>query len=178
VQFSHLVKQTLRIALQQLRYIDKHRYLWVDAICINQDDSDEKSDQVHRMGQTYKCASKVCIWLGLNSQDTALNFFANWTDNSIYHLVNNESSHWAEMRIALVSLFNNPWFGRRWILQEMAFARRTTFYLGAKQLEGDMFIGAMRNLSKYDIRAELERREIESRSVKYFWRSYYDSGAR
>jgi hypothetical protein len=38
---------------------------WIDAICINQDDVDEKSEQVPRMGQLYSSASQVWVWLGL-----------------------------------------------------------------------------------------------------------------
>ncbi|KAJ4289863.1 hypothetical protein N0V90_011196 [Kalmusia sp. IMI 367209] len=40
------------------------RYLWVDAICINQDDEIEKSHQVFHMLQIYQLANKVIAWLG------------------------------------------------------------------------------------------------------------------
>lgn len=39
-------------------------YWWIDAICINQEDIDEKSTQVPRMGRLYSMASRVWIWLG------------------------------------------------------------------------------------------------------------------
>jgi hypothetical protein len=38
---------------------------WIDAICINQGDIDEKNEQVPRMGQLYSSASQVWVWLGL-----------------------------------------------------------------------------------------------------------------
>ena len=38
--------------------------IWIDAICINQDDSDEKAWQVELMGSIYKSCSQVYIWLG------------------------------------------------------------------------------------------------------------------
>jgi hypothetical protein len=39
--------------------------LWVDAICINQQDKVEKTAQVSRMHEIYSAASNVCIWLGV-----------------------------------------------------------------------------------------------------------------
>lgn len=42
----------------------KNRRLWVDAICINQADTDEQSHQVFRMGLVYRNASKTLVWLG------------------------------------------------------------------------------------------------------------------
>ncbi|KAF5703502.1 heterokaryon incompatibility protein het-6 [Fusarium globosum] len=46
-----------------------HKYLngrpiWTDAVCINQDDPDEKTVQVARMDEIYSAAEKVFIWLG------------------------------------------------------------------------------------------------------------------
>jgi hypothetical protein len=37
---------------------------WIDAICINQDDVNERSEQVPRMGQFYSSANHVWVWLG------------------------------------------------------------------------------------------------------------------
>lgn len=42
----------------------KSRYLWIDAICINQDDIAEKNSQVAMMAEIYKKATRVNIWLG------------------------------------------------------------------------------------------------------------------
>ncbi|KAF2423735.1 heterokaryon incompatibility, partial [Tothia fuscella] len=52
-------------ALRMLRPSAKERrYLWVDAICINQADESEKSDQVWNMLHIYQTARKVMAWLG------------------------------------------------------------------------------------------------------------------
>ncbi|KAF2186080.1 hypothetical protein K469DRAFT_487701, partial [Zopfia rhizophila CBS 207.26] len=40
------------------------KHIWVDAICINQNDLDEKSEQVPIMGEIYSRATKVYAWLG------------------------------------------------------------------------------------------------------------------
>ena len=61
--FSVNVTLNLAAALRTLRYPDKGRDLWVDALCINQNDNDEKSYQVRLMLEIYKTPS-VLIWLG------------------------------------------------------------------------------------------------------------------
>jgi hypothetical protein len=38
--------------------------LWIDAICINQDDMAERSEQVKLMTEIYRNAKRVLIWLG------------------------------------------------------------------------------------------------------------------
>ncbi|KAK0751268.1 heterokaryon incompatibility protein-domain-containing protein [Schizothecium vesticola] len=38
---------------------------WIDAICINQDDIQEKNRQIRIMPHIYFCASAVLVWLGL-----------------------------------------------------------------------------------------------------------------
>ncbi|KAF2030173.1 HET-domain-containing protein, partial [Setomelanomma holmii] len=56
--------ENLSHALQALRYQHQSRYLWVDAICINQLDTTEKSHQVQNIGRIYEHASTVIVWLG------------------------------------------------------------------------------------------------------------------
>ena len=47
-----------------LRHLDKKRYYWIDAVCINQDDLEERNQQIQRMREIYKSAVTVVIWLG------------------------------------------------------------------------------------------------------------------
>jgi hypothetical protein len=60
----YCIKKNLECALRYLRSKESPRVLWVDAICINQNDLDEKSEQVPRMGEIYSRATKVYAWLG------------------------------------------------------------------------------------------------------------------
>lgn len=68
------ITQNLARALPYLRYLSKPRRLWIDAICINQDDADERSSQVQRMRDVYSLASRVVVWLGPGTADTELAF--------------------------------------------------------------------------------------------------------
>jgi hypothetical protein len=54
----------LERALRYLRREKQHRTLWIDALCINQQDDAEKKIQIQRMDFLYANASEVRIWLG------------------------------------------------------------------------------------------------------------------
>lgn len=59
-----MVGINLRTALLNLRDLQNSRILWIDAICINQEDLDERSVQVAIMGDIYRQARRTVIWLG------------------------------------------------------------------------------------------------------------------
>ena len=52
-----------------LEKLDGVQHLWVDAICINQNDAGEKSTQVPLMGSMYAGATAVIVWLGLDESN-------------------------------------------------------------------------------------------------------------
>lgn len=63
--------------LRHLRKREKQRFLWIDAICINQNDNKEKACQVQLMEEIYQQAENVHVWLGEgNSQDRLPEIFA------------------------------------------------------------------------------------------------------
>jgi hypothetical protein len=47
-------------------------YLWVDALCIDQENVTERSHQVNLMGTIYKAAARVVVWLGPLEPDGAI----------------------------------------------------------------------------------------------------------
>ena len=58
---------------EALCYIQQDRHpvtLWVDAICINQDDNSEKNEQVQKMREIYERAAEVIVWLGPAGDDS------------------------------------------------------------------------------------------------------------
>ncbi|KAG9497278.1 hypothetical protein J7337_012073 [Fusarium musae] len=58
------VMANLHDALLDLRLPTQRRVLWVDALCINQADNDEKSKQIRLMHEIYSQAYEVLIYLG------------------------------------------------------------------------------------------------------------------
>ncbi|KAK0718942.1 heterokaryon incompatibility protein-domain-containing protein [Apiosordaria backusii] len=84
------VSTNLYAALKRLRSREKVVNLWVDAVCINQQDPDERGHQVGIMRQIYEQAEEVAIWLGgkQDDDDLAEDFMLSsgltsldWTDN-------------------------------------------------------------------------------------------------
>jgi hypothetical protein len=58
------------VALRTLRYTHQKRRLFVDAICLDQENVEEKEVQVKLMGEIYILARRVLIWLGEGSTET------------------------------------------------------------------------------------------------------------
>lgn len=69
------ITPSVHSALQRLRYPDRSRHLWVDQVSINQDDTDERSQQVELMGHIYRDADHVLVWLGSDQAGLAESAF-------------------------------------------------------------------------------------------------------
>lgn len=63
-RMEYRVSPSLAGALRRFRSEDTVRYLWADALCINQYDNDEKSQQVSFIHSIFRKASSVLVWLG------------------------------------------------------------------------------------------------------------------
>ncbi|KAF4414864.1 heterokaryon incompatibility [Fusarium acutatum] len=72
------ITNTLAVALKSIKLCTAERLLWVDQICINQQDEAEKAIQVPLMGNIYSTATTTIAWLGEASQrsDEAMNYIA------------------------------------------------------------------------------------------------------
>ncbi|KAI0104011.1 heterokaryon incompatibility protein-domain-containing protein [Nemania sp. FL0031] len=62
------ITQNLRDALIRFRHPVEKRSIWADAICINQNDNNEKRWQLELMAEIFRCASSVLVWLGGDSK--------------------------------------------------------------------------------------------------------------
>ena len=62
---------TVEEALRGLRTKedDRHLVIWIDAVCINLDDLDERGEQVAMMKDVYQSARKTIVWLGDRAGD-------------------------------------------------------------------------------------------------------------
>jgi hypothetical protein len=130
--------------LRALRYPGRKRYLWVDALCIDQRNILERNYQVSLMSKIYESAEQVCVWLGEKSADSSLAIeFASrvveleHTDSLVEDQTTTKK--WA----ALSAMMRRPWFSRRWIIQELALARSAVIYCGTDQLDWSTFAFAV-----------------------------------
>ena len=129
------IRSDLYVALQRLRDLHNHRHFWVDAICINSEDINEKNSHVALMPNLSYHASNVGILLGADSSDSGLAM------DFVGRLVNLEDIRRMEdyctrrELMALDSLMKRQWFCSRWSLQVSALARRATLYCGNAQID-------------------------------------------
>ncbi|TVY76095.1 Heterokaryon incompatibility protein 6 OR allele [Lachnellula suecica] len=137
------ILSSLRAALHRLRLPNEDRFTWVDALCINQVDTAEKSHQVPMMGKIYQSARSVVIWLGEEADDSdlALSFIPRVTDLSQFDRIIQDQSAIHEW-YSLYKLLNRSWFSRKWVVQELAFAKQAEVYCGNGKVDWPLFADA------------------------------------
>ncbi|KAH6684026.1 heterokaryon incompatibility protein-domain-containing protein [Halenospora varia] len=119
---SFKVTPNLSAALHALRLLDKPRAIWIDAICINQNDLQERSDQVQLMRKIYQQAATVYVWLDVevDPEDQALRKLLTFNDHSIEKDLGDNASFWEP----LSPIWKNPYWMRVWIQQEISNAAK------------------------------------------------------
>ena len=154
------IRRNLYKALLQFREKHtEHDRLWVDALCIDQDNISERNEQVKRMRQIYRYAHQIIVWLGVEKEDSdlamelAIDFESNaesvaWVSQSLAQP--GSYMHWKALG-RLLDSFNRPYWRRLWVVQEIISARKCEVYCGyhATTLQaldkiGDAFDEAMR----------------------------------
>ncbi|KAF2256141.1 HET-domain-containing protein, partial [Trematosphaeria pertusa] len=127
-----------------LRHLQKNkeRYLWIDALCINQRDDAEKARQVARMGGIFGRADKVQVWLGEATEEDEIPTIFEWLKECVAkerfiqktkegdRLRKGVILKMEKQRRLVVRLLARPWFHRRWVLQEVALAKDATVRCG------------------------------------------------
>jgi hypothetical protein len=124
------VTENLYTALLHLRFEHKPRILWVDAICIDQQNLEERSAQVQLMFRIYGSAARVIVWLGEQSEDSdlALDVIESWSRPSAI-LADRLSTTSIEYK-ALDNLFARSWWNRSWVVQEVVNSKIVEFVVG------------------------------------------------
>lgn len=141
------VTSNLHSALVALRKRHKHPLLWVDAVCINQQDKEEQSHQVSMMTQIYSQAKSVAIWLGLEADNSehAITLLRDVSNTAHDAKATNRLIASKENRMrftALVDLFERDYWDRLWVVQEVLNARSVTVYCGNTSLPWRVYVDA------------------------------------
>ncbi|KAK8096028.1 heterokaryon incompatibility protein-domain-containing protein [Apiospora kogelbergensis] len=118
------VASSLYGALEALRHQSESVWVWVDGLCINQQDREEKSKQVQLMTSIYSSAKTVAIWLGpqADGSHNAVRCLQDMADKAdspgeISKLI--RSSHESGGLAGVVSLFARNYWQRLWVVQEV-----------------------------------------------------------
>lgn len=122
--------------------------LWIDAMCIDQQDDEEKGQQVSIMDQVYSNASVVLAWLGDSDEVTRVALdhlftLAQLNETPIEQAKNTNVIHSDLTSIGfknsspgneLYAFFKRAYFRRAWILQEAVLAKRLVMCCGTIML--------------------------------------------
>ena len=151
------IPPSLADALQYLRHPTDPRLLWCDALCINQDDPDEKASQVQKMFIIFKSATGVIGWLGKADdhcmmfcdisrlqQERRLNNVE--SARSLYRLEDHSKSCVTRMRKDVSLFLERSLFHRLWIRQEVAAAESFTLQCGTLLVD---FVSFMRFIQPF-----------------------------
>lgn len=106
------VTSTLHTALVHLRNHSIHRVLWIDAICIDQQNQVEKEHQIQFMATVYSQAYRVLVWLGEAAADSDLVFREIQSDEAKGSV---SASDEERIQLAGLALLQRPWFRRVWV---------------------------------------------------------------
>ncbi|KAK8060971.1 heterokaryon incompatibility protein-domain-containing protein [Apiospora saccharicola] len=137
-----LITPNCKAAVERLRYEKEPRILWIDAICINQEDKKECSSQVAMMNSIFRAAKVVLMWLGKEEEDSEAAFssipilarayeqadrssfgasVASFRAGAILEAVNTIPDQ-EQVANGWASLARRTYFQRAWIFQEVILA--------------------------------------------------------
>lgn len=157
-----IVRDNLWHFLRRRRHQSQASRLWIDALCINQTDLQERSSQVQLMGTIYRVAERTLVWLDAasNDIDIAMDFIQRATLSDL--LLNPETA----LRQAIQKWAAHPYWSRTWVVQEFLLSQDLTILCGLKQVEWKS--------------AQLFYQRIEdskSKQRKHDWREFTNSPA-
>lgn len=153
------ITQNCEYVLRQARWYSGSRpgYYWVDAICIDQQNTPEKNEQVARMGDIYRDAR--CVLACVGAHDDASRMLFSWVRGHTDYLLSVASSstarsagmrsRWLRLRwllahrsrtlitqlpTALIGFSTRPYFTRLWVLQELFHGREIVLCCGTDHI--------------------------------------------
>ncbi len=125
------LRPNLASAMHTLRRLHQDTHIWIDALCINQEDNTEKSTQIPLMADIYRLSDSVAIWLGETTSYGRLAFsFASWITKHPDLVAKVAEQQLKVLITAFFDMIRNPWFQRKWIIADFVFAKEVNLHYG------------------------------------------------
>ena len=170
-------------ALRNLRKKNYNRDIWIDAICIDQENLEERSKQVRIMDSIYRQASRVIAYLGEETTGSRVLFQelaevdASLSIPSTATLTRERPKEMVSQELA--SLFERPWFRRVWVLQE-AHVNKVLFMCGSTAASWSALVECLWGYQDHEIpalafRMQWRKPVIYSDARFTLWGLLYDS---
>ncbi|KXH62729.1 HET domain-containing protein [Colletotrichum nymphaeae SA-01] len=130
--FSFDISPTVDSLLRALRQPSTTRSLWIDAICLNQQDTGEKAQQLpHDKTAAIFSAIRMMPTIPDTKQ---VKIMAEAT------LKITKSQLGADHILQLKHFLSRPWFSRRWIIQEACLAKEAKVHCGTSSLDHEQIM--------------------------------------
>ena len=155
-----LINVNLFYALSRMRSTRADVLLWADALCIDQANDTEKTNQVRMMGDIYSQAQLVVVWLGLEEQHdreaysdacrlyNVLGIVSPSTETSLAK--SDETIDLGKLGLPerlfdsrwtrLIHLLSKGWYSRVWIIQEFLKARSSVFLCDKLEMDPEVLL--------------------------------------
>lgn len=149
-----LITKNLANALTTVRYPNKSRLLWADALCINQSDDLEKAQQIPIMARIFRGATRVLAWLdgdadeerGMQQLGKISRYWRFDVKQKMKGLPGPDLPIWERRYVR--DFLHLSWFTRLWIVQEVVFSADVTLFCGSSELSWLRLIIALDTISK------------------------------
>jgi hypothetical protein len=183
------VTTTVIEALRHLRRSEgRPRLLWIDQVCINQQDARERSYQVSIMRQIYYTAFRTILWLGVANDTTEMAFHsvprlaqvrASLVASKVTYVRTPNSKSLLEQYglpeitdqdkelSAFVQLLQQPWFERVWVIQEVAISKSSVVTQGSFETPWKDFAAAVYLLSELGLTPSLNSLDTHIANVVF-----------
>jgi hypothetical protein len=161
------LKQALHSLREQVNFLQSNRHIWIDAICINQQDIAERNQQVPRMRRIFETAVEVIAWLGPETPEsnTAIDFM-----NQTFGEMPDDGDKFKEALVEKeawlglwTDLLRRPWWTRIWVVQEAVVGRNLRLVCGLRTVTWRAF----RKSIEFSIDNECTRRG--------YWKAVFQS---
>jgi hypothetical protein len=150
------------------------RIFWIDAICIDQGNRDERSKQVAFMSDIYNEAMELLVWLGEESSASRVAFAfvqSSYKSLSFLRLFGGKRLSFRET-VAVRETFEMDYWHRLWVVQELYHAQRIMVRSGSLEIDwedicqhlGHIYLSKVSSIETY-------RRSRKSRES---WRCFED----
>ncbi|KAL2126543.1 hypothetical protein VTI74DRAFT_710 [Chaetomium olivicolor] len=137
------VHHNLHLALLHMRSSTHSLTLWIDAICINQEDIQERNAQVAIISFIYLRATSVLAWIGAKEYKIQVDLFRSmamdWKTGQSRHLAETLSGAGKAPRYSIepdhdtfVQITKSTYWRRLWIIQEVCLPPSLIFLYGSK----------------------------------------------
>jgi hypothetical protein len=152
-------------ALHNVRHETVTKALWVDAICIDQTNLDEKSSQVPLMSLIYRRAGTVLISLGKHApprwfeESDPSTWTSSWVESTV-------SSYWETTSWWLQQLMMEEYWKRCWVVQEIGSALSIEVYANRKPIPWNKFIELSNIFVWYSPPSDLANRVLRFDSLR------------